>query len=205
MALSFAGYLMAAEPAFQKSLCVVAKANDPNGIEVSFFQHVFDNGMHDLAMAISNVSSTQDIKRVTFGGPTTPQCHYQAISLARGGDWGWHLIWVAESSTVLSYARMDGAAWVSSPVKKLSKTAYPSGRPAILTFEKKVWVVWRELDGSLSKVYVAYSDDEGRSWQDARLVSQASDAEGHFHLGVKEGKLLLLSGEQSAVVAPLLE
>lgn len=182
-----------------KSLCAIAKAQEPGVAVVALLQHEFDGGVQDIAMAVSNESGL-DIKRVTFGGSTVPECHYNAMALARGGDWGWHLVWITERSAILSYARMDGEAWVSSPTKKLGKEAHVDGQPLILTFEQKVWIVWQGHNAGPNKVYAVYSDDEGRSWHDVQLLMQTSSDIGHLRLNVKEGRPSLLWGEKAEVL-----
>lgn len=178
-----------------QSFCAVANVQDVSGDGAMLFQYAFEDGTHDLAMRLSNTAS--DIKRVTFGGSLAPECHYKAMSLARGGDWGWHLAWVAMDAAILSYARMDGVAWVSSPTKKLSKDAHVAGQPVILTFEQKVWIVWIEADGGLNKIYAVYSGDEGRSWAEAKLLTQTSAVVGKVLLDIKAHKPYLVWGEKT--------
>ena len=184
-----------------QSFCAVANVQDASGEGAILFQYAFEGGTHDLAMRLSD--KTSDIKRVTFGGSLAPECHYKALALARGGDWGWHLAWVAKDAAILSYARMDGVAWVSSPTKKLSKNAHIVGQPLIVTFEKKVWIVWIEADGSLNKIYAVYSDDEGRSWEEAKLLIQTSATVGQLFLDIRAKTPYLVWGEkQEATLLP---
>ncbi len=171
-------------PDLPKSLCEAARAHDSNGNVVTLFQHVFDGDVYDLAMRISNGG----IKRVTFGGSTSPTCHYQAMALASGGEWGWHLAWVSEDGLTLNYARMDGVAWVSSPTKKLSKHVKITTQPQFVTLGQKVWIVWGESTDSQRLVYTVYSDDEGRSWNPTRSFSQTGGAEGKLNVVIKEAQ-----------------
>lgn len=198
--LMFSTGVWSAEPLSNqpKSLCAVVNAQDSNEAGAMLFQYEFEGGAHDLAMVLSNKASSE-VKRVTFGGSSDRVCHYKAMALARGGDWGWHLAWVVSGTAILSYARMDGAAWVSSPIKKLSKNAHVVGQPVILTFEQKVWVVWIEADGSLNKVYAVYSDDEGRSWVEAKLLTQTSKSTvlGKLFLDIRESQPYLVLGEKA--------
>jgi hypothetical protein len=186
-----------------KSVCPLVQSNLPNRPSVFFFQYQFEDGTQDLAMAIPSEGGAFDIKRVGFGGAKESKCHYQSMALTRGGDWGWHLAWVVEGSAVLSYARMDGEAWVSSPTKKLSKNVHLAGQPAILTWEQQVWIVWQgagEKDGSL---FAVFSADEGRTWQETKLISKNSGNSGKLQLITKENKPhLIWDGATEAV--PLL-
>jgi hypothetical protein len=175
-----------------QSLCPVAKAQEKNTVVALLWQQLFDGEAHDLAMALPREGLPLDIKRVTFGGVATPICHYQSLALARGGDWGWHLAWVAAGSSTLSYARMDGAAWVSSPTKKLSKNSQLAEQLVILTWEQQVWVVWQESDEQGARLFAVFSADEGRSWQDTKLIANVLGNSGITKLG----KLQLVVQEQ---------
>jgi len=155
--------------------CPVAKAAGSDGLPVYFFHHLFTGGVQDLAIAKSQSDAEADIKRVTFGGDRSDSCRYKYLAIARGGDWGWHLLWVAEGDRVLRYARMDGEAWVTSPVKKIAVQARTAGQPYVFTSGIQVWVAWVEASDA-SRIYAVHSDDEGRNWQDAELIAEtASD------------------------------
>lgn len=175
-ALLFTSNAMAGDSVYSQptSLCPIAKAQDENIAVALLWQQLFDGGVYDLAMALPHEGSPLDIKRVTFGGLAASDCHYQSLALARGGDWGWHLAWVVAGSATLSYARMDGEAWVSSPTKKLSKNAQLAGQPAIFTWQQQVWVVWQGAGEQEGSLFAVFSADEGRSWQEAKLVAKVS-------------------------------
>lgn len=209
-------------PPTAKSLCPIAKSQENNGKSAIFFQHAFD-GVQDLAMGLSagtsvgddalnspldpNLDATLDIKRVTFGGSSAPICHYSNMAIARGGDWGWHLAWLKQGVAVLNYARMDGVAWVSSPIKKLSKYANRVNQLKILTLEQRVWVVWAELmpesGDDIRLVYMATSGDEGRTWDDARLLTKTSAPIDNFQLLVKENQPYLTWSDAESVLLPV--
>lgn len=183
------------------SLCPVVQTSNGQNQPVYFLQHAFEDGTQDLAITIPAISS--EFKRVTFGESIASQCNYKALAVAPGGDWGWHLAWLALGSNVLSYARMDGEAWVTSPTKKLSKNAQLTRQPDIFTWEQQVWIVWQELGEHENNLYAVYSADEGRSWQDAKLIAKIAGNLGNLQLIAKQNKpYLIWNGATEAV--PLL-
>lgn len=198
----FANSLAAQELALKlpSPVCGSTQAGDGAGGHVMLFQHMFDDGVHDLAMHLA----TGEVKRVTFGGYRQAKCYYHKMLLAKGGDWGWHLAWVTDDDKVLNYTRMDGAAWVSSPIKKLSKNVVISNQPAILLFEKNVWIVWSTPNSVMHHIYTVYSDDEGRSWNPAKLLTQTAVEISQPRLVLKESRPYLVWGDASEIV-PLLE
>lgn len=112
----------------------------------------FADGRRDLVMADQQQLAAGDFKRVTFGVGKAEECGFLAIAIVKGGDWGWHLAW--STTKGVFYARMDGEAWVSSPVKKLGIT--PSSKLQLLAEGSEL-----KLDWESGK---ALSQDEGRSW-----------------------------------------
>lgn len=174
------------------SSCPVVKAHDQSHNPVYFHHHRFPDGVQDLAIAIDETTTEADIKRVTFGGGS-PDCLAKYLAIARGGNWGWHLLWLPQDSSVLHYARMDGEAWVTSPVKRLAKRAQPVHSPAMLTSGEQVWVVWAESStgASTHDIYAVHSDDEGRNWREARLIGQLAHQPGEFRLVEKEQEVYL--------------
>ena len=141
--------------------CAAAQASDESGQPIYFWQHTFADGTHDLVMAASADAQPPEIKRVTYGGGKEAGCHYTGLALARGDDWGWHLAWA--DSRGLYYARMDGAAWVSSPSKRLSSSHIQQISLDISVSQVKL--VWQEESGGAVKYFEAVSEDEGRSWE----------------------------------------
>ena len=146
--------------------CPIVETVDAEGQPVLLWQHVFEDGRHDLAMARTQQGRLGDIHRVTFGGSRQAGCHYHGLALARGGDWGWHLAWaldkVEPGKAALRYARMDGAAWVSSPAKRFGGDS--AHAPRLQVDGENITLQWRETVDGREVERSASSVDGGRSW-----------------------------------------
>ena len=146
--------------------CPVAETVDAEGQPVLLWQHLFEDGSHDLAMARTQQGRLGDIHRVTFGGSRQAGCHYHGLALARGGDWGWHLAWaldkVEPGKAALRYARMDGAAWVSSPAKRFGGDS--AHAPRLQVDGENITLQWRETVDGREVERSASSAAGGRSW-----------------------------------------
>jgi hypothetical protein len=149
--------------------CPVAETMDAQGRPVFLWQHAFEDGAHDLAMARFKGGKLQEIHCITYGGSREPGCHYAGVAISRGGDWGWHLAWtlaeVPPGKPALRYARMDGAAWVSSPAKRFGNaTAYA---PQLVVNGERIELIWLEQSANANgpQDRNAVSDDEGRNWE----------------------------------------
>lgn len=131
--------------------CVAADVTDSHGVKLTFSQHAFENDAYDLVIA----QSPDDIKRVTFEHAKT--CTYQALAIAEGVGWGWHLAWADAKAVYI--ARMDGEAWVSSVPKKI---AAENTRELRFTQNAGLLTLNWQAGGAS---YSMQSGDEGRSWQ----------------------------------------
>ena len=174
--------------------CRIALTNKPDGTVVAMWPHVFERGEGDHMIAEIPVepNQTPELRRATFGRWKIDGCSLQGAALATGGDgkdwWGYHMAWFdggqydSGKDATLFYARMDGVAWVSSPPKKIGKHMNQAGHPALLTMDEKVWLVWLEIESKnnlkQNMVLGMYSDDDGRSWSEAKeLANSASKAD----------------------------
>jgi hypothetical protein len=70
---------------------------------------------------------------------------------------------------------MDGVAWASSPAKKFGDNSKQAGHPAILSSGENVWLVWREIKDGNNSILGMFSEDGGRSWNDAKTLANVSD------------------------------
>ena len=103
------------------TLCKPAVEHQAGG-DVVVWQHRFDDGTFDLAIAkfvAGEAGQPGHITRLSFKGSKERVCHFPALDVMPGGDWGWHVAWSSSSRPGVYYARVDGEAWVSSLPKKL--------------------------------------------------------------------------------------
>ena len=161
------------------ALCKPAVQHQAGG-DVVVWQHRFDDGTFDLAIAsylTSGPSGPRTITRLSFKGSKEPVCHFPAVTVMPGGDWGWHVAWSSSSRPGVYYARVDGEAWVSSLPKKLGDSV-----PSFVELgQKDGLVTLKYLNSSdvdmhdrskpafpvgagASASSTLVSSDEGRSW-----------------------------------------
>lgn len=145
--------------------CPSAEVVDSHDVKMIFWQHQAADGASDLFMAQSQPEQKLDIKRVTFSNNKSQGCAYQALALAEGIGWGWHLAWADKQN--IYFARMDGEAWVSSVPKKIAANNIKK-----LSFTQNqglLTLCWQQADGIS---FMMQSDDEGRSWQSPLKISK---------------------------------
>jgi hypothetical protein len=134
----------------------VLQQGEPRGDE-RLVVHAFEQGKYDLAISSGSADIDKALYRISYSGHEDA-CMYRPLFLARGGDWGWHLLWM-ETGKGVYYARMDGQAWVSSPKRRLAEA---SVQDVQLSIEgAKLTVHWRAESGEPQS---RISEDKGRSW-----------------------------------------
>lgn len=160
--------------------CRIVTTNKPDGTVVALWRHVFLGNERDHNIAeIPKVGAKAEPHRATFGHWTIDGCPHHGAALARGGEganwWGYHMAYFDgnDKKPGLYYSRMDGVAWVTSPTKKFGDNAKQAGHPAIISSGENVWLVWREIKDGKSNILGMHSEDDGKSWNDAKTLADA--------------------------------
>lgn len=170
--------------------CRIALAPTPDNAVVALWRQLFPGGVRDQAIARLEADRAPVMRRATFGGWKIDACPHHGPALARGGEWGWHMAWYDGGERPgLYYARMDGAAWVSSPPRQFGDHAAQAGHPALLSRDETVWLAWKELTAEGAIIRCSTSLDGGRNWSEPQTVAQA--------LGATDYPELLADGERA--------
>jgi hypothetical protein len=172
-------------------LALAMHGNDP----VVLFRNIFAGSERDHAI-------------VTFTGPSTPgplhrvsldhwvidACPHHGPSLAISPDGTYHAVWFTQGSARKGsfYARStDGGTTFSEPTTLGDPARHPT-RPYVLAIGRKVWVAWKEFDGTRTTVNVMGSSDEGATWSSPRAIASTEDYSDHPLL-VSDGRRAYLS------------
>jgi hypothetical protein len=168
--------------------CRIVTTNKPDGTVVALWRHVFEGSERDHMIAeipaqAPALGGNQEAapRRATFGHWVIDGCPHHGAAIASGGEganwWGYHMAYFDgnDKKPGLYYSRMDGVAWASSPQKKFGDNAKQAGHPAISSSGEKVWLVWREIKDGKSSILGMFSEDGGKSWNDAKTLADVSD------------------------------
>lgn len=150
-----------AEDELSKSLCSPLELSNEKDGKVIIWQHNFD-GVFDLAMAPQNKAGLSPIIRLSFGGSKEATCHFPAIAVLKGGNWGWHVAWVSDVKHSLMVARVDSDAWVSSLPRKLVDQM--PDQVALLEKEGILRLNYHLPSDESGITHLMISKDEGRNW-----------------------------------------
>lgn len=188
--------------------CRIVTTNKPDGTVVAMWRHVFAGSERDHMLAeipqltkAGQPISTPILKRATFGHWQIDGCPHHGAAIASGGEgkdwWGYHMAYFDgnDKKPGLYYSRMDGVAWASSPPKKFGNNKNQAGHPTLLAMGDQVWLVWREIELKNNMAHHSivgmFSDDGGRSWQDAKVLASSMGKTDYPQLVGFQGKTYL--------------
>jgi hypothetical protein len=166
--------------------CRIATTNKPDGTVVAMWRYEFEGSERDYTIAeIPQKNEAPNLHRATFGHWKMDDCPHHGAAIANGGEgkdwWGYHMVYFDgnDFKPGLYYSRMDGVAWASSPPKKIGDNTKLASHPAILSISNEggvevVWLAWREIRDGKSSIIGMFSDDGGRSWNEAKTLASSS-------------------------------
>lgn len=159
--------------------CRVAMAMDVDGTPVILWRTIFGKNIRDHALlrldgASGAVRASQDDWRVDG-------CPHHGPALSIGPDGVYHLAWftAAPGRAGLYYRRSpDRGKSFTAPRFVGDADARPS-RPQVLSLGSRVFLAWKELNGSVSIVRTMHSGDGGRTWSAPMTRATTSGASDH--------------------------
>ena len=142
--------------------CDSIELGDGEKGKVILTQREVDGGFQELIFVHQGPNANEKIARISFSGSKEISCYFPSITLLKAKDWGWHVAWVSTANQGVFYARVDGAAWVSSLPKKLSRE---SAQLVSLTESKGKLTISINYSPEQKKQEEKFvSEDEGRNW-----------------------------------------
>src|SRR5579885_2107773 len=82
------------------------------------------------------------------------------------------------ASIMLHGSRMGARAKVFFMHDRLME-AKPSRRPSLLYAAGRLWLAWKEFDGTVTTVKAMDSRDDGQHWGAARIIAETSEDSDH--------------------------
>lgn len=143
------------------SLCPIRMFKSQQGA-VKVWQEQFEDGVFDLVMAPAIEDSASALVRLSFGGSNEAKCHFPEVSVLKGGDWGWHIVWTSINQQAVFYARVDAEAWVSSPPKKIDNQV--ADVLQLSEEHRRLWIKYHLRATPSHENHVLVSEDEGRNF-----------------------------------------
>lgn len=180
--------------------CRIAIGFAGPGRPVVLFRNIFDGMVRDHAIVtFVDRDRPGPVRRVSTDDWAIDACPHHGPSLAIAKNGAYHAAWFTKGRARqgLFYARSsDAGATFSDPLPIGRPDAAP-GRPSLLAAGDKVFLAWKEFDGTETSIMVVTSHDGGRRWSAPRAVATTNEDSDHPIL-VADGRRAFLSWQTRA-------
>ncbi len=187
--------------------CRIAMTSKADGTVAVLWRHVFEGSERDHAMAEITPGSQPVLVRASYGHWKIDGCPHHGAALALGEGFGYHLAYFdgAGDKPGLRIARMDAAAWVTSPPKRFGDLRKNAAHPALYSQGDQVWLAWQEHQGTQGEILLMRSSDGGRSWSAPESVLRSNGKLDYPHWVSLAGQVTLVvnTTEQGVVIKPM--
>jgi len=170
--------------------CRIALAQDGAGRVHALWRHVFEPNVRDFATAVLAADGQPPApERASFDDWHIDACPHHGGALAFDGAGRRHQVWFNAKDDE------GGAFYAASADGKLAPPQRLGGALAehaeVAAAGNTVAIVWKEFDGSATRVHARASGDGGRSWREA-IAASSTAASDHPHLvAAQEGGIRL--------------
>lgn len=171
--------------------CKPAAGLGRDGVPVAVWRHVFEGRVRDAAMA--RLAPGAEPVRVARDGWAIDGCPHQGPSMAVGADGTVHAAWFtgAPGREGIVYARSgDGGLGFRTPMR-FTRGEHMPARPDVLAVGARAWLVWREFDGTTTRVMLSRSDETGQRWSRPVPVASATGVADNPRLLQRDGRVFL--------------
>lgn len=174
--------------------CRTAMAFDPTGNPVIAWRHVFEDNIRDHAVTRLSGFEPGPVQRLSFDQWQIDACphHGPAIDIAKDGTW--HTVWFnnAPQRHGLFYAQATANGTTLSTPLPFGRYDAGAAHPDVLVLNERVYLAWKEFNGTQTEVLVMQSHDGGKTWSQPSIAATAAGASDH--------PFLIADGRQSYLV-----
>lgn len=164
--------------------CRLGLAPLADGRLAMVWRHVFDGGVRDHAAAVLGPDGLGPIARVADDDWKVDGCPHHGPALAVDAAGRWQVAWFTDGRTrqgLFHAVSADGGRTFSTP-RPLGNGDNQPSHPALLTQGDRVWLVWKEFDGSRTTIQGQVSEDGGAIWSAPRAIAATAGPSDHPQL-----------------------
>jgi len=175
--------------------CRIALAFSAPGRPVLLFRNVFAGSIRDHAViGFTDAETPGPLQRVSEDNWKLHACPHHGPALAIDAAGTWHAAWFTQGAARkgVFYARStDQGAHFSEPLK-LGGPEVQAGRPTLLALHNRLYLAWKEFDGTNGVIRMMVSQDGGVTFDTPRIIAETAGGSDHPLL-VSDGKTAFLS------------
>ena len=171
--------------------CRIGLLPRDDGSVLALWRHVFEPNERDHALGVMHADGRAGaVRRATFDRWAVDVCPHHGPSLAADADGRLHAVWFTQGSqregVFYGRLRQSGEPGVDG-LRRVGGEA--AAHADIAAAGQRVVVVWKEFDGTRSRLRAMISDNGGESWRERDLLSTAGASDqprvlehgGRFH------------------------
>lgn len=155
--------------------CRTAMAMDADGYPVVVWRHVYDTNIRDHALVkLDGKSVPVRLSHENWNIAACPH-HGPAISIASDGVY--HAVWFsnAPGRRGVFYAHSADQGKTFSAPMNFGNPDAQSGHPHVISLGSRVYLAWKEFDGTSTGIFGMRSGDSGKSWSAPEKWAATSD------------------------------
>lgn len=162
--------------------CRVAMSETPDGDVAAFWRQVFGEQLHIRDHAFAVLGRDRVVTPAVWATRDNWQlegCPHHGPSMAAAGDGSYDLTWftLGDVRKGIFYGRYHPGPDQISDMATIATTG--ASHPYIARTGKNLFLVWKQFDGKVTNVNLVVSNDDGKSWQAARVVATTMEASDH--------------------------
>ncbi len=156
--------------------CRIAAAVDVDGAPLFMWRHVFAPNERDHAIVrLAADGAAEPLRRATFDRWRIDGCPHHGPSLAVDAAGRRHAVWfnLIDGEGQVSYGRLPTDGVDAAPVGRRRIGGAAAAHADLAVAGERVAVVWKEFDGSRTRLYASLSGDGGDSFRTLELAATA--------------------------------
>ena len=155
--------------------CRIAMLPRDDGSVLALWRHVFEPNVRDHALGVMHADGRVGaVRRATFDEWAVDICPHHGPSLAADSEGRLHAVWFTQganrSGVFYGRLRLSGEGGVDA-LRRVGGEA--AAHADLVITGKRVVVVWKEFDGTRSRLRAMISDNGGDTWRERDLFATA--------------------------------
>lgn len=160
--------------------CRIAMSETEDGDVAAFWRHIYGENIRDHGFAVLDTEQVVSYDgRVTKDDWHIEACPHHGPSMVTGDENNYHLTWftLGDNRKGIFYGKYNHTYKIMSDIKAVASTG--SSHPFITRTAGNLYLVWKHFDGERTNINLLISKDEGKNWDELRLISSTNGASDH--------------------------
>ena len=177
---------------FSCECCRIAMSETPQGDVAAFWRHIYDTTTRDHGFAVLATSGViTPEQRATVDNWKIEACPHHGPAMVTASDGAYHISWftLGDIRKGILYGRYQPETGQLDNMATVA--AAGSSHSHLARVDNTLYLVWKQFDGEKTGIKLIISNNEGKSWQPATIITETADASDHPLLITHEGMVSL--------------